>query len=66
VKKSVFDGDDSNREDIYEGNNTEEVSSINQRLCIPFNPADASFYDMCRRRKKTFYLASMMRKATNK
>lgn len=29
VKKSVFDGDDTNREDIYEGNDVEEVRPKN-------------------------------------
>jgi hypothetical protein len=37
VKKSVFDGDDSNREDIYEGNDAEEVHQRFQQLCALFN-----------------------------
>ncbi|KAH8550195.1 hypothetical protein BGW37DRAFT_521422 [Umbelopsis sp. PMI_123] len=39
VKKSVFDGDDSNREDIYEGNNTEEEKK--EDVLFSFNDAES-------------------------
>ena len=63
VKKSVFDGDDTNREDIYEGNDVEEVRQKSNTCALCSIHADVKFR---RRRRRTSCSVLTMRKAIKK